>query len=421
MGQARQLQEVRMMMFSTILESFEAKKITCEDAAKLLGMSVSTFYRSRMRHEEEGLDGLMDKRIGKASPKRASVDEVMKVVSLYKTEYFDFTVKHFHEKLPNYGINRSYTWTKNVLQLHGAVKKAKKRGAHRRKRPRRPLPGMMLHQDASTHEWIPGENWDLVVTLDDATSEIYSMFFVDEEGTKSSFRGIYEVIATHGIFCSLYTDRGSHYWITPKAGKKVDKNNLTQVGRALAHLGIEHIPAYSPEARGRSERMFETLQARLPQELRIHGIRTMTEANRFLLNYLPEHNKKFSVSAEETGSAFVGCLGVNLKDILCIQEERTVEKDNTVSYHGTRLQIPADKHRHNYVKTKVRVHEYEDGSLALFHGPRKLAAFNEYGEEFQKDEVYNNTRPDPVSHDLQPRPPLVSHSQIECHGIRPHG
>lgn len=421
MGQAKQLQKVKMMMFSTILESFEAKKITCEEAAKLLEMSISTFYRSRMRHEEDGLDGLLDKRIGKISPKKAPADEVMKVVSLYKTEYYDFTVKHFHEKLPNYGINRSYTWTKNVLQLHGAAKRAKKRGAHRRKRPRRPLPGMMLHQDASTHEWVPGENWDLVVTLDDATSEIYSMFFVEEEGTKSSFRGLYEVIATRGMFCSLYTDRGSHYWITPKAGKKVDKNNLTQVGRALAQLGIEHIPAYSPEARGRSERMFETLQARLPQELRLQGIRTMPEANHFLREYMLELNERFSVSAEESGSAFVECYGANIKDILCIQEERTVEKDNTVSYRGMRLQIPADKHRHNYVKTKVRVHEYDNGSLALFHGPRKLVEFNEYGEKTQKDCRHCEPRPDPVSHDLQPRPFVGDRSQIERHGIRPHG
>ena len=228
---------------------------------------------------------------------------------------------------------------------------------------------MMVHQDGSRHEWVPGCWWDLIVTMDDATSETYSAFFVDEEGTMSSFRALCEVIGAHGRFCSLYADRASHYWHTPDAGGTVDKDNPTQVGRALQQLGIELIPAYSPEARGRSERMFATLQKRLPQELRLAGITGMAEANRFLEEvYLPLHNARFAIPAEGEGSAFVPFTGA-LDDILCIQEERTVSNDNTVRYRGLSLQLPSDRHRHHYVKARVRVHEYPDGTLAIFHGP----------------------------------------------------
>ena len=240
---------------------------------------------------------------------------------------------------------------------------------------------MMVHQDGSRHEWLPGQPaLDLIVTMDDATSEIYSTFFVDEEGTMSSFRALLEVIGERGLFCSLYADRASHYWHTPEAGGKVDKDNPTQVGRALQRLGIELIPAYSPEARGRSERMFGTLQKRLPQELRLAGITGIDEANRFLKEvYLPQHNARFALPAEVEGSAFVSFAGA-LDDILCIQEERTVSNDNTVRYKRRLLQLPADRHRRHYVKATVRVHEYPDGTLAVFHGPRCLARYKAGGE-----------------------------------------
>lgn len=380
MRRSEVLQEVRKMRFDEVYNQYRSRSLSCEDAADLLGTSVSTFYRYRRRYEEEGEEGLVDRRLGKLSARRAPVDEVFKVVTLFETKYYDFTVKHFHEKLAGHGIKRGYTWTKNVLQEAGKVKKAPRRGAHRRKRPRRPMAGMMLHQDGSRHEWVPGRFWDLIVTMDDATNEIYSAFFVDEEGTMSTFRALYEVIAKHGLFCSLYVDRGSHYWHTPQAGGKVDKSNPTQVGRALNQLGIELIAAYSPEARGRSERMFGTLQNRLPQELRLKGITDMEEANRFLKEeYLPEHNKRFALPAEEQDSAFVPWIGDGLGDVLTVQEERTVGNDNTVMYKKLRLQIPADKHRYHYVRARVRVHDYPDGKLAVFHGPRKLALYDNGG------------------------------------------
>jgi transposase len=373
-------QEVRMMRFEEIYERFRSEHIGCEVAADLLGMSLSTFYRMRRRYEEHGIMGLADRRLGKLSARRASADEVCRVLGLFETRYYDFTVKHFHEKLPGYGIDRSYTWTKNTLQKAGLVQKAARRGAHRRKRPRKPLPGMMLHQDGSTHQWIPEVYWDLIVTMDDATNEIYSAFFVEEEGTSSTFRALEEVIQAKGLFCSLYVDRASHYWLTPEAGGPVNKAQPTQVGRALNHLGIDMIPAYSPEARGRSERMFGTLQGRLPQELRLQGITDMETANRFLRDrYIPEHNARFVIAPEEQGTAFVPWAGPELPEVLCIQEERTVANDNTVRFKGLVLQIPPDKHRHHYVKVKVRVHEYPDGRMSVFHGPRKLATYDADG------------------------------------------
>ncbi|MBU1610755.1 MAG: ISNCY family transposase [Proteobacteria bacterium] len=369
-----------MMRFEDLYERYRCDRINCETAAELLGTSLSTFYRWRRRYDENGQEGLADQRLGKLSARRAPVDEVAEVLSLFKTKYHDFTVKHFHEKLTGYGINRSYTWTKNILQGAGLVTKASRRGAHRRKRPRRPLPGMLLHQDGSTHEWVPGIIWDLIVTMDDATNEIYSAFFVEQEGTASTFRALQEVIESQGLFCSFYTDRASHYWHTPEAGKKVDKNQPTQVGRALTRLGIEMIAAYSPEARGRSERAFGTLQNRLPQELRLRRITELHEANRFLQeSYVPEHNARFRVSPEEEGTAFVSWVGTGLADILCVQEERTVCNDNTVRYKGLTLQIPADKHRYHYVKAKVSVHEYPNGEMSVFHGPRKLAEYDREG------------------------------------------
>ncbi|MGV0952470.1 MAG: ISNCY family transposase [Azonexus sp.] len=368
------------MRFDEINQRFQASELCCDEAASLLGMSVSTFFRWRRRDKEEGAQGLVDRRIGKQSARRVPVDEAMRVISLFKTSYFDFTVKHFHEKLAGHGITRSYTWTKNILQAAKVVRKAPRRGAHRRKRPRKPLPGMMLHQDGSRHEWVPGRFWDLIVSMDDATGVVYSAFFVDEEGTQSTFEALYQVISAQGLFCSLYVDRGSHYFTTPVAGGKVDKANPTQVGRALRQLGIDFIAAYSPEARGRSERMFGTLQNRLPQELRLAGITTMEAANRFLReHFLADLNARFAVKPEGSGTAFTPWIGQNLRDILCIQEERTVANDNTVNYKRKTLQIPEDKHRYHYVRATVTVHEYPDGSLALFHGPRRLADYDSTG------------------------------------------
>ena len=366
------------MKFESILDRVRERELSQLQAAEILGMSERTFRRWRVRHEDDGLDGLFDRRLGKASGKRAPVDEIDWMVEQYRTVYTGWTVKHFHDQLrKHHGFRWSYTWTKTHLHAAGLVRPAPRRGAHRRKRPRRPLAGMLLHQDGSTHEWLEGlGHLDLIVTLDDASSEIYSAFLVEQEGTASSFAGLLEVVAAKGLPCSFYTDRGSHYFHTPEAGGKVDKSNPTQVGRALAQLGIEHIAAYSPEARGRSERAFATLQDRLVKELTLAGITTVKAANRFIAEvYLPDHNARFAKPPEQPESAFVPASLAQVRDILCRQEERVVAKDNTVSYRGLWLQIPASPLRPHFVRARVRVHEYPDGSLAIFHGPRRLAGY----------------------------------------------
>ena len=292
-----------------------------------------------------------------------------------------WNVKHFHAWYRRDGGQRSYTWVKNTLQSRGLVSRAAKKGAHRKRRERSPLQGMMLHQDGSTHEWVPGKKWDLIVTMDDATSEHYSMFFVAQEGTASSFQGIRDVIVKRGLFSAFYTDRGSHYWYTPEEGGKVSKTQLTQFGRAMSQLGIGMIPAYSPQARGRSERAFLTHQDRLPKELAAYGITTMDAANQYLAEvYQPAFNAEFIQPAAEKSSAFVPWVGANLDDILCEQYERTVTADNCVSFEGKTLQIPANQYRCHYVRVKVRIHRYMDSSLAVFHGPRKLADYDAQGK-----------------------------------------
>ena len=384
MRRTEQAQGLRLMKFEEVYARTTARLLSQAEAAEVLGVSERTFRRWRDRYEADGAEGLYDRRLGRLSARRAPLDEVARVLALFDTRYWDFTAKHFHEKLVAlHGCTRSYNWVRLTLQAHGRRRAAPRRGARVRKRPRRALPGMMVHQDGSRHAWVPGRWWDLIVTMDDATSTIYSAFFVDEEGTMSSFRALSEVIAAEGLLGSLYTDRATHYWHTPEAGGTVAKDKATQVGRALMQLGIELIPAYSPEARGRSERMFGTLQKRLPQELRLAGITDMAEANRFLKElYLPLHNARFAVPAEGKGAAFVPFAGA-LDDILCVHADRVVGNDNTVRYRRLILQIPPDRHRHHYVKARVRVHEYPDRTLALFHGPRCLARYNADGEPIE--------------------------------------
>ena len=380
------LPEVRMARIIDAIGLHQAKKLSCVEAAELLGMSERHFRRLRDAYEERGAQGIVDRRRGRASGRRAPVDEVAGVVEEFRTRYFDFTAKHFHEAIrgrpmaDGQPFGRSYTWTKSVLQQRGLVTKAPKRSAHRKRRVRRPLPGMLVFQDGSQHAWLPqGPPLDLVVTLDDATSAILSAFLVEEEGTASSFVGLKETIAAHGLFSALYTDRGSHYFHTPKAGEPVDKTRLTQVGRALVQLGVKHIPSDCPEGRGRMERLFGTLQSRLPPLMRLEGLASIAAANHWLATvYIPHHNARFALAAAEAGTAFVPFVGA-LDDIMCVQDERVVGHDNTVRYAGCVLQIPEQRHRRHFVKVTVRVHAYPDGRLAVFHGPRRLADYEPEG------------------------------------------
>jgi transposase len=372
------------MRFESLLGRQERGEITQAEAAEMLGISVRTFQRWAGRFEEVGADGLGDRRVGRPSPRRAPEEELGRMLGLYRDKYGDFTVKHFHEQLVkrhNYVLG--YTVTKLALHAVGLVRPAPKRSAHRKKRPRRPLRGMLLHQDGSRHRWLEGQPaLDLIATMDDATSEVLSLFLVAEEGTASTFQGLREVVAEHGLFCALYTDRGSHYFETPKAGGKVSKTVLTQVGRALQQLGIEHIAAYSPEARGRSERLFRTLQDRLPKELRLAGLASIEAANAWLKDhYMATHNQQFAIAPEEEGTAFVPDREGAWRDILCVIEERVVGNDNTVAWNGLRLQLPESRLRPHFVRAKVKVREYPDESLAIDLGPHRLARYGSDGKE----------------------------------------
>src|SRR3954464_1563259 len=382
MDRARIHEGIRRMRFTDVLGRSERSELSQMEAAALLGISERTFRRWRDRHCAAGEAGLVDRRLA-PSLRRAPVAEIERMLGLYRDLYRGFTVKHFHEHLGRrHGYTLGYTVTKLHLHRAGLVTPARCRSAHRKKRPRRPMVGMLLHQDASTHAWLPGDapKYDLVATMEDATSGLYSLFLVDQEGTASSLRGVREVVAQHGLFCSLYTDRGSHYFLTPEAGGRVSRTLLTQFGRALKQLGIEHIAAYSPQARGRSERLFGTLQDRLPKELRLAGISTLEAANRFLAeHFLPAWNARFAKPPELEGSAFVPIGDVALREVLCIEEKRQVGNDNTVVFHRRRLQIPPSPLRPHFVKANVKVRHYLDGTFAVFHGPRELARYTADG------------------------------------------
>lgn len=368
------------MRFIELFEMWRTRSLTQSEAALVLGVSERTFRRYIDRFEESGLDGLADKRLTQVSHRRAPVDEVMALLDRYREQHRGWNVHHFHDWYVKGGGTRSYTWVKNTLQQAGLVEKRPRKGVHRKRREASALPGMMIHQDASTHQWVAGKKWDLVVTMDDATNEHYSMFFCPQEGTMSSFLGIKETIERRGLFCSFYSDRGSHYWYTSEAGGKVDKSNPTQFGRAMQHLGITMIAAYSPEARGRSERAFATHQDRLVKELALHGITEMHEANRYLKeHYMPSFNRRFSHAAREEGTAFMPYIGPDLDDILCEQHERTVQGDNCVRFENMHLQLPPDQYRCNYIRATVKVHRHIDGSLSIFHGPRRLARYDQQG------------------------------------------
>src|SRR5271166_206548 len=372
----------RAMKVQEVILRAMAKKITWWQAAEIIGISDRQMRRWRERLEEFGYDGLFDRRRGQPSPKRVPLATVEQVLGLYRDRYFDLNVQHFHEKLgEQHGIELSYTWVKQALQGAGLVARGRKRGVHRKRRERRPLPGMLLHIDGSRHRWFQDDRWhDLIVILDDATSEIYYAQLVAEESTQTVMAALREVIERQGLFCALYSDRGSHFWLTPKAGEAVDHHRLTQVGRALRELGVRMIPAYSPQARGRSERNFGTWQGRLPQELRLRGIRTVEAANAFLReHYLGEFNRRFQVKAAQPGTAFVPYRGKDLEHIFSLQFERTVNRDNTVSFQNLTLQIEPVRWRGTLAGCAVMARQHLDGTLSLSYGPHCLGRYAERG------------------------------------------
>jgi transposase len=372
-----------MMKLQDVLLKAMAKKITWWEAAEIIGVTDRTMRRWRERMETEGYSGLVDRRKGKPCDRRVPVAKVEEVLRLYRETYFDLNIRHFHEKLgEEHGIQLSYTWVQKALQGAGLVARGRRRRKHRRRRERRPMAGMLLHIDGSKHQWFGDERWyDLIVILDDATSEIYYAQLVQEESTRTVMEGLRAVIESKGLFCALYSDRGSHFFVTPKAGEKVDKHRVTQVGRALKELGVQMIPAYSPQARGRSERSFGTWQGRLPQELRLAGIATLEGANAFLRErYIAAFNEKFRVAAAEKASAFRRTTRSDLNWIFTVQTERVVAKDNTVAIADRDWQLEKNRFRSSLAGCTVTIHEHLDGSVSIRYGPHVVGRYTAIGE-----------------------------------------
>jgi transposase len=377
----------RMMKVQEVLLRAMAKKITWWQAAEIIGVSARTMRRWRERLEADGYDGLADRRKGMPSSKRIPLKTCQEVLRLFRETYYDLNIRHFHEKLQEeHGIELSYTWVQKALQGAGLVARRSKRGTHRRRRPRRPMIGMLLHIDGSKHCWLQeSRRYDLIVILDDATSEIYYAQLVEEESTRTVMTALREVIERKGLFCALYSDRGSHFFITPKAGEPVDKHRLTQVGRAMKELGVQMIPAYSPQARGRSERNFGTWQGRLPQELRLAGITSVEEANRFLReHYIGKFNAKFTVAAEQKTSAFRRCGRSDLDWIFTVQTERIVAQDNTVAIGDRVWQIEKSRFRSTLAGCTVTIHEHLDRRVSLRYGPHVVGRFDSQGRQLNK-------------------------------------
>jgi transposase len=385
----------RMMKLQDVLLKAMAKKITWWAAAEIIGVSDRTMRRWRERLEKDGYSGLRDRRKGKSCSHRVALKTAEEVLRLYREQYNDFNVRHFHEKLrEEHQIEISYTWVYQALTGAGLVVKKRRRAPHRRRRERRPMPGMLLHIDGSKHRWFQDDRWyDLLVILDDATSEIYYAQLVEEESTRTVMRGLREVIEAKGLFCALYSDRGSHFFVTPKGGEAVDKHRLTQVGRAMKELGVQMIAAYSPQARGRSERSFGTWQGRLPQELRVAGITNPEQANRFLRErYIAEFNTRFTVKAAERGTAFRRCGRADLDWVFTVQTERVVAKDNTVAIAHQSWQIEKTRFRHSLAGSTVTIHEHLNGAISIRYGPHVIGRFDENGKRRGKVESPPNPR-----------------------------
>lgn len=356
-------------------------QISWIQASEILGITARHMRRLRDRYETDGYKGLVDNRRGTPRRKRISPETIKEICRLKREVYADFTVRHFYEHATEkHGIKLSYQWTLHVLQAAGIVRKEPGRGRYRRRRERRPMTGMLIHLDGSTHSWIASlPMQDLIVALDDADGRILYAHFVEQEGTMSTFAALSEVLSRYGRFCELYTDRGSHFCHTREVG--ADPEARGQVPRALKALGIRQILARSPEARGRSERAFGTIQGRLPQELKLHKIKDYESANRYLQEtFVPDFNRRFTVAPLQRESAFVRLKSVDLELLLSIQHERTVRNDNTVPFNRLLLQLPQTRHRLHFVRCPVLVHEFPSGALGVSFQGRLLARFNTQGD-----------------------------------------
>ena len=349
-------------------------------AADILGISARTVRRWRERYETYGYIGLVDKRRQQPSVRRIAAPEVERLLRLYRERYRGFNVRHFHQiARREHAAHVSYSFLKQVLQIAGLVKKHRARGRHRRRREPRACFGELLHIDGSPHAWLalrPTTRAVLIVVLDDATKRVLYAQLWSSETTTSVMNALRDVITTHGLPMAVYTDRAHWAFHTPHARGPVNRRQLTQVGRALARLGIEHIPAYSPQARGRSERLNRTFQDRLVNELRVAAITTVSAANAYLRDqFLPAYNATFSCAPADPTSAFVPLGRVDLEQILCHQEERIVARDNTVAFDGRTFQVARQPGRRSCVGLQVTIRRHLTGEYSIWTGARQLGQY----------------------------------------------
>ena len=362
-----------------------ARRLSWVQAADIIGIKPRQMRRIRWRVEHYGLDAVMDQRGGRPRRKRIKAGTIELLCRLKRDVYPDFSLRHFYEHVTEkHGVKVSYNWLRLMLQEAGVVQKEPARGKYRRRRERRPMVGMLVHLDASTHEWIADlPRQDLVVALDDADGRILYARFFPQEGTASTFAALDSVVRNYGRFCELYTDRGSHFCQSEPAGAVADEQN-GQVSRALRALGIRQLLAYSPQARGRSERAFGTIQGRLPQELRHQAINDYAAANDYLeRQFIPDFNHRFTIKPAQPESAFVKLTGVELELVLSSKYQRVVRNDNTVTFKNVILQLPSTRQRIHFVRCPVTVHQFSNGTLGISYQGRLLARYDAAGGPLQ--------------------------------------
>ena len=378
----------RTMKVQEVMMQAISGKLTWLQAEEILGWQPRRLRRWRLRYQRRGYDGLWDRRRQQPSPRRAPVAEVARIVRLYRERYAGFNASHFHEIAQReHGVRYAYTFVKQLLQAAALLPKRRARGRHRRRREPRPCFGELLHLDGSPHAWLarcPTERQVLLQSIDDATKRVLYAQLVPAESTVAVMTALWTILETHGLPQALYTDRAGWAFYTPKAGERVDRDKLTQVGRALARLGIEHIPAYSPQARGRSERLNRTFQGRLVNELRVAGISTVTAANRYLREqFLAAYDRRFARPPTDPAPAFVPLGRVDLTHILCHEEVRTVGQDNTVTLEGVRLQIDKQPGRRTCAGLRVLVRRHLDGLHCIWYGARCFGHYDARGRRHQ--------------------------------------